>query len=228
MKRILVISAHPDDESLGLGGTLSQYSLNGVQSFVLIFTDGESSRPTTNFQNIQERQKQAKKAFSILGIKNFKFLSYEDQKLDIIPLVELAKEIETVIKKFKPDIIFTHFWGDVNQDHRRLFDATLIATRATPNSTITKIICYEVPSSTEWGLMSFKPNLFVDIDKTIIKKINAIKQYKNEVTRYPHPRSIKAINNRANFWGSSIGIKNAEAFIVFREIIKNSNLKKEI
>lgn len=220
MEKILVICAHPDDETLGLGGTIKLHSLNGSKVYVLNFADGESSRiKFTN--NILERQKQAIKAASILGIKETKFLDYEDQKLDTVPLVELSKQIELAIKKWNPSIVYTHFWGDVNQDHKVLFDATIIATRPTPNSKINKVICYETPSSTEWGNQNFKPNHFINIQKVSKMKIKAFQQYRNEIKKFPHPRSKQAILIRSNYWGSSIGIENAEAFIILRDIVRS-------
>lgn len=220
MKKCLVVCAHPDDETLGLGGTLAIRAEKGEKVFVLIFADGQFARDKTK-KGIENRQKQAKKACEILGVTDVKFLNYEDQKLDTIPLVELAGQIESVIKKWKPDTVYTHYGDDVNQDHRKLFEATLVAARPTPHSDITNLICYETPSSTEWGSVQqmFKPNLFVNIDSVLQKKIKALAQYKNEINQYPHPRSIDAIVNRARYWGSTVGTKHAEAFISLREII---------
>lgn len=140
----------------------------------------------------------------------------------MIPLIELSKNIEKIIKKFKIEYVYTHFGEDVNQDHKKVFEATLIATRPTPNSLIKRVCFYETPSSTEWGLGKFQPNLFVDIGKFLDKKINAIKKYKDEIHDVPHPRSIEAIIARSNYWGSGVGIKHVEPFIIIREILKNS------
>lgn len=216
-KKILVIGAHPDDETLGLGATISKYTKNKVEVNCLIFADGESARKKSS--RIQKRKEQAEKASKILGIKSIDFLDYEDQKLDIIPVVELSQKIELKIKKFKPETIFTHFGGDLNQDHRKLFEATCIAARSLPNSTIRNIICYETPSSTEWGLESFRPNLFVDVSKFMKSKLRAFKKYSNEIEKYPHPRSEKAIINRANYWGSISGMRQSEAFMIYRIVI---------
>ena len=219
MNRILVLCAHPDDETLGLGGTLSLKSKNGNQIFVLFFTDGESSRNKTT-KDIILRQKQARNACKILGIKKVKFLNYPDEKLDTFSTLEIAKEIENAIKEWKPSEIFTHYWGDLNQDHRKIFEATKIAVRPQPASLIKKVICYETPSSTDWGRFpeSFTPNLFINIDKTIKTKISAFKKYKNEIHRFPHPRSSDSIVIRSKYWGSTIGNMNSEAFILLREI----------
>jgi len=217
MKKILVICAHPDDETLGLGGTLSLNAEKGHVCNVIFFTDGQFGRNTTK-KGIEERKSNAKKACRTLGIDKVEFLNYKDQTLDAIPIVELSCKIENYIKKWKPEIIFTHFEGDINQDHRRLFEATMIATRPTPKSKIKQIICYETPSSTDWGFSQFNPNYFVDITSSINKKISAIKKYGNEIKKFPHPRSIKAIKNRATYWGSSVGLSYAEPFHIIRKI----------
>ena len=219
MKRILVVCAHPDDETLGLGSTLFLKMKSGSEIFVLIMADGESAR-SKNMEKIVKRENEAKNALAILGITNFKFLRYPDQLLEQIPLLELSKNIELIIKKWKPDTVFTHFPGDMNQDHKRVFDATLIACRPVPSSKISSLICYETPSSTYWGNDCFKPNFYVDISKGLEKKIKAFKQYKNEISNYPHPRSVESLKNRAGYWGSKIGLKYAEAFIKIREISK--------
>ena len=220
MDKILVICAHPDDETLGLGGTIVKNIKKGAKVYVLVFTEGESGAEKVLENQIKRRKGEFEKACNILGIHKTKFLDFEDQQLDNYLLLKLAKEIEIVIKEWKPNIIYTHFWGDMNQDHRQLFDATLIATRPSPWSKIDKILCYETPSSTEWGDGSFRPNLFVDIEKELPTKIRALKQYKHEIERFPHPRSIDSIKNRSKYFGSSVGIKNAEAFFVFRELIR--------
>ena len=147
-------------------------------------------------------------------------MNYADQKLDTIALSELSKKIEAVVKEWKPDIVYTHFWNDINQDHRQVYEATSIAVRPIPKSKITQFIVFETPSSTEWGSKkkSFSPNLFVDITKVIKIKLEAFGKYKNEVMPYPHPRSKKSVTNRARFWGNVVGIEFAESFMVVREI----------
>lgn len=226
MKKILVVCAHPDDETLGLGGTIALHVKNGAKVFVLMFTDGESARNDSN-KKILQRQEQAKRACSFLGVHDLKFLNYSDQKLDTIPIIDLARKIESVIEKFKPTIVYTHYWGDVNQDHKKVYEATLIATRPTPSSLIKNLICYETPSSTEWGSYheKFTPNLFIDIENVLDKKLKALQQYKTQMRSYPHPRSKHAIINRSIYWGSVNGVKYAEAFVSVREIIKQQDIK---
>jgi len=220
-EKILVICAHPDDETLGLGGTLALHSKNGATIFVLIFATGQRGRSEKD-KAIQKRMEQGKKACSILGVSKVNFFNYADQKLDAIPIVDLTKKIECAIEKFNPHVVYTHFWGDTNQDHRKLYEATLIAVRPLPDSNIKRVICFETPSSTEWayGQKVFTPNLFVKIDNFLNKKLKATKVYTKELRRYPHPRSLKSIENRAKHWGSICGVRHAEAFYIVRDIIK--------
>ena len=219
MSRVLVLCAHPDDEALGLGGTISLLTKKGHKVFVLFFCDGESAR-TTSIKIIKRREQHAKQACKILGITDLKFLRYKDEKLDTIPILNLVKDIEIAIEKWQPSMIFTHFEGDLNQDHRRVFEATMIATRPIPTSRINQLICYETPSSTEWGFQKFNPNLFVEINSVLKNKLKSFTEYKQEIMDKPHPRSKESLVNRSSYWGSIIGSEHAEAFYSIREIKK--------
>lgn len=218
-EKILVICAHPDDETLGLGGTLKNHSDKGDEINIMFFADGQFGRDSSK-KGIERRQNQGRAAGKILGIKEMHFLNYKDQYLETISLVDLSTKMESVINKIKPNIVYTHFWGDVNQDHRRLFDATIIATRPKPDSLVKKLIVYETPSSTDWGSWHnvFQPNLFVDVSTYLNYKIKALKKYSKEVEEFPHPRSIKSVINRTKYWGSKAGLENAEAFMIIRQI----------
>lgn len=219
MSKILVTCSHPDDETLGMGGTLYLNTKKGNEIFVLIFADGETSRGMKT-ANVEKRKKQSKDALSILGITKSKFLNYDDQKLDSVPLIELAQEIEKIISQWKPEIVYTHFWGDVNQDHKAVFKATQIAVRPTPSQIVKELICFEIPSSTEWGVPNetFVPNFFINIKSSIKRKIQAFEKYDKEVMKFPHPRSSEGIQIRSKYWGSTVGLEFAEAFIKLREI----------
>ena len=202
MEKVLVICAHPDDETLGIGGTLALHAAKKDKISILIVADGETSR-TKNI-GIEKRQQQAIDACKILGINDVEFLNYEDQKLDSIPLLDLNKKIETKIKKINPTMLYTHFWADLNKDHRCVFESVAVATRPLNNKGLKKIICFETPSSTDYTLgdENFKPNLFVNIELVLSKKLEALKIYENEINEFPHPRSIDAIKNRSAYWGS--------------------------
>jgi|SaaInlStandDraft_6_1057023.scaffolds.fasta_scaffold55572_2 N-acetylglucosamine malate deacetylase 1 len=219
MKNILILCAHPDDETLGLGGTLAIHKNNKDNVHVIIFTTGQFGRDESK-KGIETRKLECERACKILGVKTIEFLNYDDQKLEFVNLTELTNHIESFIKKLKPNTVYTHFWGDMNQDHRRVYEASIIATRPKKNSSIKELICYETPSSTDnpMEFNNFNPNYFVDIQKVVTTKIKAVKQYKNEIPKSPHPRSVEAIQNRAKYWGSTINLNYAEAFLKIREI----------
>ena len=127
-KKILVFSAHPDDETLGCGGYIKKLSkINNTA--VCIFSTGITSRIKFNLKNINVLKKNALKAFKILGFKKNYFLELDDNKLDKYPILEIIQKIEEIIKKEKPNIIFTHFPDDLNIDHEIVTRAVLTACR---------------------------------------------------------------------------------------------------
>jgi len=234
--KILVIAAHPDDEVLGMGGTISKYCKNGDKVKIVIMATGIFARRSSNFVNnkeykisnktekqmvkqIKEIRKHAKQSAKIMGVTDIDFFDFPDNEMDKIPLLEVVKTIEKIIHDFKPNIVYTHSKYDVNIDHRILYDATLVATRPVPGSKIKQVLSFEIPSSTEWYFPSqFSPNIFEDISKELPKKKNALKAYKTEIRKFPHPRSSDALEIIAKKWGTVCGFKAAEANTLIRQI----------
>jgi LmbE family N-acetylglucosaminyl deacetylase len=145
--------------------------------------------------------------------------------MDSVDLLDVVKIVEKEVKKINPKIVYTHHIGDLNIDHTITHKAVVTACRPEPNKSVRKILCFEIPSSTEWQTAtkknSFNPNYFIDISKVKKIKIKAFQQYRDEIKSFPHPRSEEAIINRSKYWGSSVGIKNAEAFFILRDIVRN-------
>ena len=224
--KILVVAAHPDDEILGCGGTIAKHIAEKHEVYILILSKGVSSRFSEESKKEQIEKKelfeQAKKAAKELGIhnENLIFGSFPDNKFDSVPLLNIVKFIETNLEEINPDIIYTHYKNDLNIDHRRTYMATITATRPFTKYNVKKILSFEVLSSTEcaFGMSTFSPNVYVDIEKYIDKKINAFRHYKNEIREYPHPRSIEGIEILARRRGLESGLKFAEAFKVVRII----------
>ncbi|UBR46974.1 PIG-L deacetylase family protein [Aeromonas veronii] len=221
-KIILVISAHPDDETIGCGGTIAKHINQGDIVYVLSFTNGIGARVNNiDDENLSQERKQASDlAAKIIGFTWIGRGQFPDNMLDTVPLLELARYIEEVKKHISPDIIYTHSSADLNIDHRRVHEATLVAFRAQPNESWQEIRAYEIASSTEWGVRTFNPNLFVNIDKFMHKKVEALNCYWMEMRDIPHPRSISSIENINRVRGSQAGFNYSEAF----EIIKSRSL----
>lgn len=221
--RVLVIGCHPDDETLGAGGTIIRHVQEGDDVSVCILTDGVGAR-----HDRRELQKEcAEKACAILGVHDVSFCDLPDQRLDSMPLLEVIRPIEQIVNRFFPSVVYTHFGGDVNQDHRAAFQATTVACRSLKASSVERLLCYETASSTEWAPpfpdSSFAPNVYVDIEDVLDQKIEAMTAYAHthmsEVKPYPHPRSYQAIAVHAHSRGVAAGMNAAEAFALVRERI---------
>ena len=224
MNKILVIAAHPDDEILGLGGTLYKYTKNNEIVRSLILGQGIMSRGLNKEKGnllIQELKVSTELAAGEIGIKETYFSEFPDQKFDKINFLKIIQEIEKYMKIIRPDIVFTHYENDLNLDHRITFKAVVTACRPFTGFSPKKIYCFETPSSTEWQLDGecFRPNVYVDIEKEIAIKLKAIKNYNTELRTWPHPRSLKGIKVLAQYRGRECGLKFAEGFILMREII---------
>jgi LmbE family N-acetylglucosaminyl deacetylase len=223
-KKILIVAAHPDDEVLGCGGTVARLVNEGYEAYTLILGEGITSRDQIRNQKKRETEilmlkKNIEKAKKILGIKKTYVFDFPDNRFDSVPLLDIVKKIEEIKKKIKPNIIFTHYEKDLNIDHQITCRAVMTATRPVIQETVKEIYSFEISSSTEWSYpLSFSPNVFFDISKTVDKKLKAMEQYTSELCEYPHPRSIKAIGIKAQNWGASIGIKFAEAFFCIRNL----------
>lgn len=225
IKKVLVICAHPDDEVIGSGGTLSLLSKNAKIN-LLVFTNGEGSRnffkKAENERKVKKRSQMLKKSCQILGIRKFHHFDFDDNQLDNYSLLELVKTIEKYIKLYKPDTIFTHFKNDLNIDHRKIFEATFTACRPFKNTFIKNLLSFEITSSTELSLsnQNFNPNFFVDIKNQIKVKEKALKVYSSQFDKKNSLLSIENVLNLAKCRGSFIGSNYAEAFELVRMIIK--------
>ena len=219
MNRVLVIAAHPDDETLGCGGSITKHTVNNDIVKIIFLSDGVTSRKDVDQSEIKLRQINAYDATKILGVNDLKFFSFPDNKLDTVPFLEIIKCIEEEVKNFMPTIIYTHSASDLNIDHKIINKATLPACRPKKDDSIKKIYSYEVLSSTEWSSvydMPFKPNHFVNISKSIEAKIEAMSKYNSEIKLPPHPRSKEIIISLSKLRGSTSGFDYAEAFMLER------------
>jgi LmbE family N-acetylglucosaminyl deacetylase len=220
--RILAVAAHPDDETLGAGGTLALHAARGDETFVMILADGVTSR----HNEVELQEKCARRACDVLGVKDVVFAKLPDQRLDALPLLDVITPIENCIHTYQPDVVLTHFGQDANQDHRTVFRAVLVATRPVPGISVNRVLCWETASSTEWAPpfpgSVFSPNVFVDITPTLSRKMHAMAAYADtfvsEVREYPHPRSYRALVATARRHGATVGVRAAEPFMLVRDV----------
>lgn len=219
-KKILIVAAHPDDEVLGCFGSVAQLIKEGYEAYSLILSKGKTSRENSNKQDeIAILKQEIKKANDAIGIKKVYTCSFPDNRFDSINLLDIVKAVSKVKEDINPEIIFTHYENDLNIDHQITYQAVITATRPMKDEKVKTIYSFEILSSTEWKYpLSFSPDTFFDISKTIELKKEAMKEYKSELCSYPHPRSIKGIEINASYHGMRVGKDFAEAFKTVRNL----------
>lgn len=217
--KILIIAAHPDDEILGVGGTINKYIKEGHEVYVYIVTDGSTAQYTDDLLKKEQKERNIQAVKKILNITEIIHDDLPDMKLDTVPHLDINKKISSVLHNIKPEIVFTHHFGDINKDHQIIYESTMVACRPT-NEFIKEIYTYEVLSATEWGEnYSFIPNTYIELtSEDLLKKIEALNAYETEIRKYPHPRSSEAVENLAKTRGNTILANYAEAFHLVRKI----------
>jgi LmbE family N-acetylglucosaminyl deacetylase len=224
-RKVLVVAAHPDDEVLGVGGTIAWHSrIRGDEVHVLILTEGCSSqyRQARNTRSIIARKKrEARAANLILGVADVLFADLPDMRLDGVEHVELNAVIENAIARVRPDTLYTHF-PDVNKDHSLIFESTMVAVRPVPGTCVRRVLAFAPASSTEWSApfpgRHFTPNVYVDITGTLEIKLKALRCYGTELRQFPHPRSLEAVSVYAQQAGVTVGLAAAEPFALIRAL----------
>lgn len=220
-KVVLVVAAHSDDEALGCGGTIARHVAEGDTVYAVFLADGVSSRDGSGAFELNKRMEAAECARQILGIAKNYYLGLPDNRLDALPLIEVIQPLERVISEIKPQIIYTHHYGDLNVDHRIAHQAVMTACRPLPNSSIEEIYAFQVVSSTEWatpGACPFIGNYAVDIENYLSIKESALSAYGLEMRAFPHSRSIEHIKALAKHNGAVYGLPAAEVFILIRVV----------
>ena len=210
--KILVIAPHPDDEVLGMGGTIKK--LSKKNKIILCVVSEGATAQYKDKKMIKVRRDSCKKTAKILGISQTIFLDYPDMRLNLSHL-DINKKLEEIVEKYRPEIVYTAPKNDLNLDHQVVFNSTLVACR--PKSGVKQILCYEIQGNTK---VPFAPNVFENIEKEFSYKIKGFKMYKSEIEEFPNTRSIIAIENLAILRGIESGFKKAEAFELIKKIKK--------
>ena len=218
-KNMVVISPHPDDETLGAGATIAKFAENGTKVSVLVVSG--HLPPLYNQKHFDITKKEALEAFKTLGVYKSKFLKIPATTIHNIPTAELNKKISNYILDIKPEFVLVPF-PDRHIDHRTIFDAAVVGCRPTSKSAPKIVLAYETLSETHWNApgieANFIPEFYVNVDEVIEKKISALNAYKSQLKNNTS-RSIEAIKALAFFRGSQNGCSYAEAFKVVRIVV---------
>lgn len=217
MKNVLVVAVHPDDETLGCGGTLLKHKANGDAIHWLICTE-------TNKENdfYKTRSKEISTVSKLYDFDSVHFLGLRTMQVDEYFMSDLVQKLSGVINKIKPDVIYLPFKGDVHSDHRKIFEVAYSCTKSFRYPFIKKILMIETLSETEFAPSTkedaFIPNVYVDISEYFDKKLEIINVYKSELAEHPFPRSLKNLSALATLRGATAGCEYAESFVLLKEI----------
>jgi len=215
-RNVLVVAAHPDDEVLGVGGTIPLIKRQGGRVTVVIVTDGSSTQYAGDAEILERKKDHADHANRILGTDELIQWDFPDMRLDTVEHCRLNQAFEDLIRREQFDTVFVQNGDDINLDHQLVYKSVLVATRPAPGQPVRRLLSYQVNSSTEWGGRTqttvFCPTVFFDISSTLELKLAAMSVYEDEVRDYPHPRSLAALRHRAALHGCEVGYENAEPF----------------
>lgn len=215
--KVLVIAVHPDDETLGCGGTLLKHKANDNEIHWLICT--ETKKDTEFYRKREEEIEEVSKKYDFNSVHK---LALETMRVDEYSMSDLISKISKVINEVKPSIIYLPFKGDVHSDHRYIFDAAYSCTKSFRYPFIKKIYMIETLSETEFAPStkedSFIPNTFVNISDFFIKKQEIMSIFKSELDIHPFPRSLKNIEALATLRGATCGCEYAESFVLLKSI----------
>ncbi len=223
MKKVIVISAHPDDEVLGVGGTLIKHRNKGDKLYWIVTTNISENKGFSKEQ-VALRQQEIKQVEKKLGIKETFLLNYPTMELTMSSLVSMVPRISKIFNTVCPNVVYCLNRSDAHSDHRITFDAVMACTKSFRYPFIEKVLMYECISETEFAPALpekiFLPNYFVDISDSFQEKLEIMKIYNSELGEHPFPRSLKNIEALAIFRGASVGVEYAEAFQLLKYIEK--------
>ena len=221
MSRIVVVAPHPDDETLGCGGTLLRHKAEGDEIHWLIMTMITEASGFSK-ERVEARQKEISNvvnAYEFSSVYQARFIAKE---LDLVPKKDLIDEVSSAFNKIKPDTIYLPYRGDIHSDHKAVHDAVTASVKPFRYPFIRRVLAYETLSETEFGVRAeisgFKPNLWINITDQIDKKIKIMKMYEGEMGEHPFPRSERSIRALAIVRGARCGQQSAEAFMILQEV----------
>lgn len=218
--RVLIIAPHPDDEIIGVGGTIAKRAKEGDEVYVCIVTKGKS--PLFNPDFIEQGRRECREADAKLGVKETFFLDFPAVMLETIPRYELNGKVAEVVQNIKPEEVYIPHRGDMQIDHQMVVDAAMVAVRPRGDDYPKRVYAYETLSETGWNIPNvtneFIPTVYENITDTYDVKMEAMSVFKSQLAPFPAARSVGAIEALAKFRGATVSVEAAEAFSLVREV----------
>ncbi len=217
---VLIIAPHPDDEVLGVGGTIAKRANNGDNVYVCVVT--KAGEPLFSSELVEQGRSECREADKFLGVKETFFLDFPAVRLEEVPRYKLNEGLMQAVQRVKPDEVYIPHRGDMQLDHKMIVDAVMVALRPKYDHIVKRIYAYETLSETGWDIPNtvneFIPNVYEDISETLENKLKAMGIFKSQCGEFPAARSLGAIEALAKYRGATVNLRAAEAFSLIREI----------
>jgi LmbE family N-acetylglucosaminyl deacetylase len=226
--KLLVISPHPDDEALGVGGLIGKCAMEGAQVMIVYMCVGNSRQLVTEQTDLDTRLQEIEEVKQFTGADiHIMYKGKEFTRLDVVPQKDMIENIENIIESFKPTIIALPSSTSYNQDHRATFDACMTALRPTPQNVRHFTPCVlEYFEPYFWTARQAKePNCYINLDEnykggTLLDfKQGLYKCHKTQVRQDPFPRGVGNMERLAHMYGKEIGVEIAEAYHLLRIVL---------
>lgn len=221
MARVLVLAVHPDDETLGCGGTLLKHKSVGDQLHWCIAT---TTRGVSGFsaEFADAREAEIARVRSSYDFETVDYLGLPSAQVDNVPFNDIVAKLSSAVKRVGPEILYLPYLHDVHSDHKIVAQAAMICTKSFRFPTVKRVLMMEALSETEYaggsGGPTFAPNFFVDVSAFAARKLEIMSTYQSELGEHPFPRSCLAINSLGTLRGSMCGAVHAEAFQLLKHI----------
>jgi LmbE family N-acetylglucosaminyl deacetylase len=216
----MVIAPHPDDEVLGCGGTIARHAGAGDEVHVVVVTRGAPEVFPAG--QVEQVRQEAARAHEVLGVAATHYLDLPAPMLDTVPKYRQAGAIRSVIGDVRPEVVYLPHHGDIHHDHRETYMAVLVAARPLSDCSVRRLLCYETLSETEWAPPiadnQFCPNVFINIEPHLQKKLEAMSCFTSQLRPSPSSRSLQTIEALARLRGATVHLAAAEAFQLVRDI----------
>lgn len=219
MNTVLVVAPHPDDETLGCGGTLLRHAAEGDRVHWLIATDMTDAFAAERRAARDAEIGAVAREYGFAGVHR---AGFPTMLLDARPRSELIGAFGRVFHEVQPGIVYLPYRNDAHSDHAAVFDAAAACCKSFRHPSVKRVLAYETLSETEFGLRpddpGFRPNVFVDIAAQLERKLGVLRLFAGELGEFPFPRSETCVRAQAALRGSQAGTAAAEAFMLLKEI----------
>jgi bacillithiol biosynthesis deacetylase BshB1 len=211
MASILVFGPHPDDQELGMGGTVAKLAGQGHRVHLVDMTNGEP----TPFGSVETRAREAAAAAKVLRVERT-LVGLRNR--EVVHSIEARHLVAAVIRRHRPDWMFIPYPMDAHPDHVAVtricedarFDAKLTKTDIPGEPWYPKRIIYYFCTHL---LLNFQPTFCIDVSDVIETKLAAMKCYHSQLVQNDKAAHvIDMVRNINEYFGGRIGTEYAEPF----------------